>query len=181
LDAARIIVSPDGGLQQVPFAALSATKDGPRQLERSEIVLVPPASLVAAIHRPGAPYPRRIAVFADAVFSAADLRLTPLIAARPIRTILRVFASRAKNRPASAKSPGQTRRSGRISMRRPPTSVAPFRSLERFCTFPHMRLWRIAIPPLRGLYFPVSMPLGNPSLPTCASTIFTTSVFGASS
>ena len=75
--ATRIVISPDGGLEQVPFAALPATRDGPRQLERSEIVLIPSASLVAAIHRADAQYPRRIAVFADPVFSAADLRLAP--------------------------------------------------------------------------------------------------------
>ncbi|HWC99518.1 MAG TPA: CHAT domain-containing tetratricopeptide repeat protein [Candidatus Sulfopaludibacter sp.] len=71
---ARVIIVADGGLERVPFAALPAMEGGPRLVEHSQIVSAPSASLVAAIRRNQPAYPRRIAVFADPIFSTADLR-----------------------------------------------------------------------------------------------------------
>lgn len=72
---ARVVIASDAGLERVPFAALPISDGGPRLIERSEIVSVPSASLAVAIRLNQATYPRRIAIFADAVFSGADLRL----------------------------------------------------------------------------------------------------------
>ena len=72
--ARRVVIAPAGGLENVPFAALPVSAGGKRLIEQCEIASVPSASLAAAIRRNRVSYPRRIAIFADPVFSAGDLR-----------------------------------------------------------------------------------------------------------
>jgi CHAT domain-containing protein/Tfp pilus assembly protein PilF len=69
----RLIIVPDGALFYVPFAAL---KGG----ERYEIVMAPSASTLAMLRRREAAHPpaaASAAVFADPVFSAKDVRVSP--------------------------------------------------------------------------------------------------------
>lgn len=79
----RLLVVPDGALQYVPFAALSAPgrADVPLVAEH-EIVAMPSASLLAALREEAArrrPPARTLAVFADPVFDERDerVRLAP--------------------------------------------------------------------------------------------------------
>jgi CHAT domain-containing protein len=70
--ARRIIISPDGVLHSVPFAALA----GPR----GEVVVTPSATVLAALQKRGHPpaaAKKQIAIVADPVFDAGDARLGP--------------------------------------------------------------------------------------------------------
>jgi tetratricopeptide (TPR) repeat protein len=71
----RVLIAPDSALEAVPFAALPVSAGGGRLVEQCEVVSIPSASLVAAIRRRQGVYPRHIGIFADPVFSAADLRI----------------------------------------------------------------------------------------------------------
>lgn len=80
LPGRRLLISPDGTLRLVPFAALPAPEDpaGTSLVARHEIVTVPSASALAVLREQAAGRPRpegEIAVLADPVFDAADPRL----------------------------------------------------------------------------------------------------------
>ena len=78
----RLLVVPDGGLQYVPFAMLpmpgaTAERDRPLIAEH-EIITLPSASILAAQRAELAgrqPAPRQVAVLADPVFNASDVRV----------------------------------------------------------------------------------------------------------
>ena len=75
----RLIVVADGGLQYVPFAALSVATGGlyrPLMLDH-EVISLPSASAFAVQRRnleDRKPAPKAVAVIADPVFSVADVR-----------------------------------------------------------------------------------------------------------
>lgn len=75
----RIVLSLDGALQYVPFAALPISAGGSAAsvlLEAHEIVVAPSLSAVAVARRTDqSPATKTLAVFADPVFEAADPRL----------------------------------------------------------------------------------------------------------
>lgn len=76
----RLAVVPDGALWYLPFAALPLTPDGRLVLDRYEVVSLPSASVLALERaRDGGrkPAPLGVAVVADPVFTAGDLRLPP--------------------------------------------------------------------------------------------------------
>lgn len=72
--ATRLVIS-GGALDHVPFAALPSSDQGPRLIEQAEVISIPSASLAAAIRQRRGEYPQKIAIFADPVFSGADLRV----------------------------------------------------------------------------------------------------------
>ncbi|MCP4660936.1 MAG: CHAT domain-containing protein [bacterium] len=77
----RLLVVADGALQYIPFAALPAppTEAGFKELvTEHEIVSLPSASIVALLRRERAgapPASRRLAILADPVYQASDVRL----------------------------------------------------------------------------------------------------------
>jgi CHAT domain-containing protein/Tfp pilus assembly protein PilF len=79
LEGKRIVVVPDGALAYVPFGALpEPTAGGQPLLVRHEVVLLPSASVLAAIRERAAtrpPAPKVLAVVADPVFGGDDPRL----------------------------------------------------------------------------------------------------------
>jgi CHAT domain-containing protein/Tfp pilus assembly protein PilF len=79
LEGKRIVVVPDGALAYVPFGALpEPTTGGQPLLVRHEVVLLPSASVLAAIRERAAtrrPAPKVLAVVADPVFGVDDPRL----------------------------------------------------------------------------------------------------------
>lgn len=80
LGGSRLVLSLDGVLQYVPFAALPIERaDGSRQrlIERYALVHVPSMSALSALRRrsDGEPAPKTLAVFADPVLRGDDPRL----------------------------------------------------------------------------------------------------------
>lgn len=77
----RLIVVPQGALQLVPFAALpelNAELRNTRLIDNHEIISLPSASILGALHHRAAnrpSLPKTIAVLADPVFTSDDLRL----------------------------------------------------------------------------------------------------------
>jgi CHAT domain-containing protein/tetratricopeptide (TPR) repeat protein len=110
----RLVIVPDGGLQQVPFEALADPAQDlssaaavdifqPLML-RHEIVNLPSASILAAIHRPGAqanPDDKLLAVLADPVFDDGDPRIRKTTGAQSTSPVL---ASSPDNPGATAES-----------------------------------------------------------------------------
>jgi len=88
-----LLVVPDGALGYVPFAALplpagAGAPAGTPLVETNEIVLLPSASMLAAIERRKAsPPPGVLAVVADPVFEPDDPRLTAVSVALPGTTV----------------------------------------------------------------------------------------------
>jgi CHAT domain-containing protein len=74
----RLVIVADGGLQYVPFAALSASTAYQPLIVRHEVVSLPSASAFAVQRENLAnrqPAPKTLAVMADPVFSTADPRV----------------------------------------------------------------------------------------------------------
>ena len=80
----RLLIAADGVLHYVPFAALP-TASGAPLVAAHEIVYVPSAAVLETLRRDSRAVPARaaVAVFADAVFSTADARLTDPQRGRP--------------------------------------------------------------------------------------------------
>jgi CHAT domain-containing protein/tetratricopeptide (TPR) repeat protein len=77
LTTRRVVIAADGALHYVPFAALPSG-DGKPMIVSHEVVVVPSASVLAAIRRQTAgraPAAKEIAVFADPVFQRNDPRV----------------------------------------------------------------------------------------------------------
>lgn len=78
LGGRRLLVSPDGALHYVPFAALPLPGTTTPLVDAHEVVTAPSASALAVLRRGiagRAPAPRAVAVLADPVFDPADPRL----------------------------------------------------------------------------------------------------------
>lgn len=93
----RILVAADGALQYVPFGALPIATDGEqrRLIDVLEVVGIPSMSVLAAQRRRDAPETTtdRVAIFADAVFDAADTRLAGTAAVPDARSADAVLRS----------------------------------------------------------------------------------------
>lgn len=88
LRAERLVIVPDEGLHAIPFAALSnpvavarAGSEHGMLLDRFEIVQVPSAQVyleLAERARPARPWPQRVAILGDPIYSPNDERLMTL-------------------------------------------------------------------------------------------------------
>ncbi|HEX8736010.1 MAG TPA: CHAT domain-containing tetratricopeptide repeat protein [Pyrinomonadaceae bacterium] len=92
IEGRRLLIVGDGVLQYVPFAALpkpvpvnGKMSAGEALTASSEIVSLPSASTLAALRReegarpPRKPYTKTVAVFADPVFDADDVRVSSVV------------------------------------------------------------------------------------------------------
>ncbi|MEM9557572.1 MAG: CHAT domain-containing protein [Acidobacteriota bacterium] len=82
LDATRLLITGDSGLDSLPFAALPDPRSATREplVAAYEVVYLPSASVAAALHRRDRPARDdlgTIAILADPVFDLADSRLAP--------------------------------------------------------------------------------------------------------
>lgn len=85
-----LLIVADGALHYIPFAALPSPATGAPLASRHQILSLPSASVLAVIRRElrdRSPAPKRLAVFADAVFERDDERIAryPLKKTRPGR------------------------------------------------------------------------------------------------
>jgi CHAT domain-containing protein/uncharacterized protein HemY len=74
----RLVVVADGALQLIPFGALPVSSGGPQLIAEHEIITLLSASVLALQRREladRAPAPKAVAVFADPVFDAEDIRV----------------------------------------------------------------------------------------------------------
>lgn len=92
-DVDRLMIAPEGMLHYVPFAVLGSPRASPDEvsagrlvLDDFEVVTVPSAAVLAALRarrEAREPAPKAVAVFADPVFTADDLRVGGPAVARP--------------------------------------------------------------------------------------------------
>lgn len=74
----RLVLVADGALQLVPFGALQVSSNGTPLIAEHEIITLPSVSVLALQRRDlanRAPAPNAVAVFADPVFDAEDIRV----------------------------------------------------------------------------------------------------------
>jgi CHAT domain-containing protein len=77
LGGKRLAIVPDGALQRLPFAALTAPGSDEPLVAQHEIVMLPSASAISVLRTEISgrkPAPKMLAVFADPVFGPEDLR-----------------------------------------------------------------------------------------------------------
>lgn len=110
LDKPRVVLSLDGALQYVPFAALPLPRDDgteARLLESHEVVRVPSMSALAALalRDEARSATKTLAVFADPVLDAADPRLAGGSTRAAAETALAGLAARGSTGPALRRLP----------------------------------------------------------------------------
>ena len=82
---ARVVVSPDGILARLPFAALRTRSGGSLGLDHDLSQVVSASHLLAGRKpRPATEFPQTVLAFADPVFSARDPRLARLTLSGPV-------------------------------------------------------------------------------------------------
>jgi CHAT domain-containing protein len=147
LTTKRVLIVCDGILQLVPFAALPVPGTPNLLIDRHEVVMLPSASLLAALRRETARRPRAplaLAVIADPVYEAGDARVSRRPAAQG-KTVA-TSGSTGTGSPVLARLPFARLEAERITELVPPAQrfvAMGFDASPAMATSPRMRRYRI--------------------------------------